>query len=185
MGSLFENFCILESINQLKLFTLHACHVCLILSLFIGLSIQFFFELLPSAILPLHELPLTLSSGYLFLLLNHGLHSLSTLLLCILLLLVHLPCRLLLHLGVQCSLLLALLGSHLAIFDSLIRLLLVLTIYLAFHSLFHLLLAKAILLGLLVLDVPLPLADDLIRALSRLIDLLHHLIFQSHTAHSG
>lgn len=181
MGSLFENLCILESVNELKLFTLHSCHVCLILSLFFGLTGQFFFELLPGAILPLHELPLTLSSGYLFLLLDHGLHFLGTLNLCMLLLFVHLPCRCLLHLGVQCGLLLALLGSHLAIFDSLIRLLLVLTINLAFHSLFHLLLAKALFLGLLILNVSLPLADDLIRALSRFIDLLHHL-FELHSA---
>ena len=176
MGGLFEDLCILESVDQLELFTLHSRHVCLILRLFFSLTGQFLFELLPSAILPLHELLLTLRCGNLLLLLDHVLHFLGTLRLCGLLLLVHLPRRLLLHLGVQCGLLLALLGSQLAILHSLIRLLLVLTICLAFHSLFHLLLAKAVLLGLLILDVSLSLADDLIRALSRLIDLLHHLL---------
>ena len=149
------------------------------MSLLFGLASQFFFELLPCAILPLNELLLALLSGLLLLLLNHVLHAAGTLLLCRPLLLVHLPGGLLLHLGVESGLLLALLGSHLAILHGFVGLCLVLTIHLAFHILLHCLLPKAILLGLLVLDVSLPLAHDLICALPSLVNLFYHLFGKS------
>lgn len=175
MCGLFKQLCILESINELKLFTLHSSHICLILGLFVGLASQFFFELLPCAILPLNELLLSLLGGLLLLLLDHVLHVASTLLLCRPLLLVHLASGLFLHLGVESSLLLALHGCHLAILDSFGRLLLVLTIHLAPHRLIHRLLTEALLFGLLVLDVSLSLTDDLIRTLPSLINLFHYL----------
>lgn len=149
------------------------------MSLLFGLASQFFFELLPCAILPLNELLLALLSGLLLLLLNHVLHAAGTLLLCRPLLLVHLPGGLLLHLGVESGLLLALLGGHLAILHGFVGLCLVLTIHLAFHILLHCLLPKAILLGLLVLDVSLPLAHDLICALPSLVNLFYHLFGKS------
>ena len=115
----------------------------------------------------------------LLLLLNHSLHVAGAHLLIRTLLLVHLPRRLLLHFGVESGLLLPLLRGQLTILHSLVRHLFVLTIHLAFHSFVHLLLLEAGLLGLLILNVPLPLADDLICALSRLVDLLHDLYDQA------
>ena len=109
------------------------------------------------------------------LLLDHGFHVAGTLLLVRSLLLVHLSRSLLLHFSVESGLFLPLHCSHLTILHSLVRHLFVLTIHLAFHSFVHLLLLEALLLGLLILNVPLPLADDLICALSRLINLLHDL----------
>ena len=149
------------------------------MGLLFGFTGQFFFELLPCAILPLNELLLALLGSLHLLILDHVLHAAGTLLLCRPLLLVHLASGLLLHLGVECGLLLALLGGHLAIFHGFIRLCLVLTIHLAFHSLFHRLLAKTLLLGLLVLDVSLSLTHDLVCALSGLVNLLHHLFVKS------
>lgn len=179
MRGLLEQLCILESIDQLKLLTLHTSNVCLILSLLISLTSQLLFELLTSSILPLHELHLSLLGGLLLLRLDHSLHVAGTLLLVRALLLVHLPRRLLLHFSVEGGLFLPLHRAHLTILHSLVRNLFVLTIHLAFHSFVHLLLAEALLLGLLILNVPLPLADDLICALSRLIDLLHDLYDQA------
>ena len=179
MRGLLEQLCILESIDELKLLTLHTSNVCLILSLLISFTSQLLFELLTSSILPLHELHLSLLCGLLLLLLDHSFHVAGTLLLVRALLLVHLPRRLLLHFSVEGGLFLPLHRAHLTILDSLVRNLFVLTIHLAFHSFVHLLLAEALLLGLLILDVPLPLADDLICALSRLIDLLHDLYDQA------
>jgi len=175
VGRLFHQFCILQSINEFELFSFHSSDIRLVLGLLIGLAGQLLLDLLPRAILSLHELHFTLLGSLLLLLLNHGLHVSSALLLRGPLLLVHLPSRLLLHLGVEGDLFLPHLRILLAVLDDFVGLLFVMTIHLPFHSLFHLLLTQSILFGLLRHDISLALADDLISSLPRLIDLLDHL----------
>ena len=175
MSRFFKQFCILESIDKLELFTLHASYICFILCLLISLSRQFLFELLAGAILSFHELVLALLCRLLLLLHDHGLHVASALLFISSLLLIHLSASLLLHLSIQSDLFLSLLSCKLAILHSLVGNLLVLTIHLPFHSLIHLCLAHAVLLGILSLHIPLPLVDYLIGTLACLINLLNDL----------
>ena len=140
-----------------------------------SLTSQLFFDLLASAVLSLHEVELALLSCLLLLPLDHIFHVASTLLFHCPLFFVHLASSLFLLFSIICDHLLLLLRRVLTILHSLITLLLRGAIHLAFHSLIHLLLAHAILFGVLRHDVPLPLTDDLIRSLPRLIDLLDNL----------
>ena len=175
MSRFFKQFCILESIDELELFTLHASHICLILCLLLSLSRQFFFKLLAGAILSLHELVLALLCRLLLLTHDHSLYLPSALLFISSLLLIHLSSCLLLHLSIQSDLFLSLLSCKLAILHSLIGHLLVLTIHLPFHSLIHLCLAHAFLFDNLILHISLPLIDYLIGTLACLINFLDDL----------
>lgn len=140
-----------------------------------GLASQFFFDLASSAVLPVHQVHLTLLSGLLLLRLDHGLHVTSTHLLLSALLVVPLSGGLLLGFSLERDLLLSLMGGHLAISDLLVGLFFHLTVHLAFHGLIHLLLALAVLLLLQGHDVALALGDDLRSALACLVDLLDDL----------
>ena len=114
--------------------------------------------------------------GRLLLLLHdHVLHVLSPLVLLALLLHVSLPNSFFISFRFQSCLLLPLLRAHLAISDSLVRLLLASPVLLPLNILLHLLVLEALLFLLLSIDVPLALRYDLAGTLAGFINFLHDL----------
>ena len=175
MGGFLEQFCILQSIDELELFALHPLDIHLVVGLLLGLSGQLLLDLLPGAVLPLQHVELALLGSLLLLPLDHVLHVLSPLVLVTLLLHVPLPNSFFISLRLHCSLFLSLQGSHFARMSCLLVHTLALQVLLPFDSFLHLLLIHAVLLLLVRIDVPLPLRDDLPGTFTRFIDLLHDL----------
>ena len=175
MGALLHHLCVLKSIDECKLFLLHALHIKLVLVLLHVLPGELLLEGLPSAALAFHQVYLSLFRSLLLLRLNHILHVTGTILFILPLLHVTLPCLLLLGLGLIRHRLLLHGCVHFAVIDCLVSLVLDLPIVLTFHFFIHLLLAEALLLSMLVHDVALALGDNLVGTLARLINLLVYL----------
>lgn len=140
-----------------------------------GLSRQFLFELLTSAVLSFHEVDFPLLSSLLLLRLDDVLHVSSPRLLLFALLIVPQLRHSLLCLRLLRHLLLPLGSLHLAVGNGLDDRLLDALVHLAFHCFVHFLFLLAVLLGLLAQKVSLSLRDDLIRSFPRLVDLFHDL----------
>lgn len=157
MSSLLQQLCILQSIDQFKLFALHPLHIRLVPGLLTGLSSQFFFKLLPRPVLSLHKVELSLLSCLLLLSLDDVLHVSRTRFLLLALLIVPLSSHLLVSFRLQSNLLLPLGSLHLAGGNGLIDGFLNAFVHLAFHRLIHLLLLLAFFLLLLAHKVALSL----------------------------
>jgi len=168
-----HQLCVLQSIDEFELFTLHFSHVRLILRLLFSLARHLLLQLLPGAILALHHVEFALLGSLLLLRIDHVLHVSGSVLLLAPLLLVPLPNGFFLRLRLHRGLLLALHRRHLALHDSFICHLLAHQVILALPLLVHLVLAEALLFNLLNIDVPLPLGDDLAGSLTRFINLPH------------
>lgn len=175
MSGFFKQLCILKSIDELELFTLHPLDISLVVSLLLSLSRELLLDLLPGAVLPLHHVELALLGSLLLLCVDHVLHVLSPLVLIASLLHGPLPNSFFISLGFVCSLLLPLQSSHLAIHSRLLIHLLVAQVCLSLHGLLHLGLTHAIFLLLIGVDVSLTLCDDLSGTLAGFIDFLHDL----------
>ena len=175
MGSLLEQLCILQSVNQFELLTLHALHVSLVLRLLVSFSGKFLFQLLTRAIGPLKLVVLSLLGRLLLLCGNHVFHVASPLLLHGSLLKVTLPNSHFLSLSLQSNLLLLLSCTELALSNGLIGSFFHSAIHLAFHGFLHLLLSQAFLFLLLGHHVALALGHDLVCTLASFVDFLHDL----------
>ena len=175
MSGLLEELCVLQSIDQLKLFTLHSLHIRLVSLLLFSFALQLFLNLLPSALLSLKHVELTLLGCLLFLIRDHDSHLLGTLRLLVSHFLIALLRCLLLSFGVQGHCLLSLSRGHLRVLHLIIRRFFHSAVHLAFHLLLHHLLPHAFLFRLLVHNVSLTLRDDLVRPFASLIDFFDNL----------
>lgn len=79
MGGFLKQLCVLQTHDELEFFPLHALYFRFILLLLVGFSLQFFFNLCPSAVLPRKLIQLTLVASLLFLLLHKGFNGLGLL----------------------------------------------------------------------------------------------------------
>lgn len=140
---------------------------------------------MPRTILTFHQVHLTLLRCLMFLSLNHCLHiARSRFLLSTLLIIPH-SCHFFFGLCLKCNLLDPALGVLPAVEDGLVRLVLRPLVLLAFQLFVHLLLPSALFLRLLAHQVALPLRDDLVCSLARLVDFLHDLRQRSTVSYSG
>jgi len=146
-----------------------------VLRLLRSLLLQFRLKLLPSTVLTLHQVHLTLLVRLLFLGLNHVLHVASTLLLLLPLFVVAHPGHLLLSLGLERHVPLFVDCVHFAVVDCLVSNLLVSFVTLAFHFFIHALLLVTLLFRLRVHHVALALRDDLSGTFASLINFLVNL----------
>ena len=120
-----------------------------------------------------------------FLSLNHCLHiARSRFLLSTLLIIPH-SCHFFFGLCLKCNLVDPALGVLPAVVHGLVRLVLRPLVLLAFQLFVHLLLPSALFLRLLAHQVALPLRDDLVCSLARLVDFLHDLRQRSTVSYSG
>ena len=71
MSLLLDQLGVLQPHDQLQLLLFHASHLLLIQCLLRRLAINLILDLLPCAVLLLHEVELALSSGFMLLMLDH------------------------------------------------------------------------------------------------------------------
>ena len=175
MSCLLKRLRLLQSLDELELFSLHASDISFVLGLLPRISIQFLLNLHGCAILALHKVHLALLRSLLLLRLDHVLHVLSaSQFLSTLLVFAHAG-HLLLSLRFLSNLLLLHRSRVLTSIDFGSCLVLDCSGLLALDLFIHLLLTGTFFFCLLIHHIALPLRHDLVGTLSRLIDLLDDL----------
>jgi len=170
--SLFQQLCVLQTHDQLELLLLHALDFTFVHLLLVSFSLQSFFNLGACTVLLFNQIHLALVESFILLLADHLLHPLSLLLLVSSL---DLKFLLLLHLvllGLVSSANGLMVAGLLVLLDTVELVHLDLSVVTSLLLLLNLLLHRALLFGLLVLNVSLSLTNDQSRSLSSLLDFL-------------
>ena len=176
MSCLLKRLRLLQSLDELELFSLHASDISFVLGLLPRISIQFLLNLHGCAILALHKVHLALLRSLLLLRLDHVLHVLSaSQFLSTLLVFAHAG-HLLLSLRLLSNLLLLHRSRVLTSIDFGSCLVLDCSGLLALDLLIHLLLTGTFLFCLLIHHIALPLRHNLIGTVPCLINFLVHLL---------